>query len=86
MDNLTDNELQLLTQTSTPIGKIFKSTPIAAVNKVELRTILDQDNLAVKQLRLVDGPIFKKTYRFQIGDRTVGVITECFNEQTLLRD
>ncbi|MCG8323466.1 MAG: condensation domain-containing protein, partial [Cytophagales bacterium] len=82
-DCLTRTEYQLLTQTNTPIGKIFNKNNSTGISKKSITITEICDENISKILNVKSTLLFKKEYEFWVDNLKIGNIIEFFNAESL---
>jgi len=81
---LTENELKLLENTNTPIGRIFNpNDQPSVIFKKNIRSGSIRCLEISEMLKVRTDLLWTKTYDFWVGTRNIGNICEYFNYQSL---
>jgi chorismate-pyruvate lyase len=84
--HLTDEEYYLLTQTSTPIGRIIISQNTGSYfAKKNIATQLTINEEAASFLHVESMLLYEKKYDYYVNQRRIGQIIEVFNDESLAR-
>jgi chorismate-pyruvate lyase len=85
-NELTADEYRSLTQTTTPIGKIFLTFNEARdIEKKNVTIAMGSDGPIAACLNVRDRLLYRKEYDYIVARRSIGRIIEFFNEESLQR-
>ncbi|MBW8683052.1 tail fiber domain-containing protein [Chitinophaga rhizophila] len=83
---LTPQEYDLLTNSLTPIGKVFTQLNDGTVITKKNITVTTGNDGRIAAIMNVNGGMFwKKEYEYWVGSRHIGFIIEYFSEESLKR-
>ncbi|UII27575.1 fatty acid--CoA ligase family protein [Fulvivirga maritima] len=85
-DQLTDREYDDIINKAIPIGRIFhKYNRMEEIGKTDFSIIQSTSSEIATSLNVENNSFYQKRYQYWVSNRKVGIITEYFNDLSLMR-